>query len=404
MKTIGHSRVFKYYVLMTLIVLLMCFTTGCASSKISRNEAMQYVENYLGIDNYSIDRFSHTNEYSGYAYTVYDKDADIEFDVYGVVGLTGDVVLSFSRGIYDNYALKYLDKINGTLPQTFKYYGNGDNRELISYYGGYVITYSNRAELDEACEKRWMINNALEGKTRDSIPFKFEYVGPDFGGKDVLLSYVMDSSFSEYSGHLFEADYDDDDYVQSLSGLKEEVERNYFTLGYIYNYPDILADLGDDKIEDFADYRAVDVYVVYDIDAAIEARRENVFNKDEFSRLSDNCVAYMSENHAYRLTYGNLYTLLINEGFDVSGDSEDFVVITDDGTNYEFANSFIDTSKLYRRSYYLRDGEMVYTNLDEDIAVGHDLVLELFGIYVDYDHFPCLQRDDSEKNTVGEEK
>ncbi len=385
MKTTRENRVFKHYVLLTLLILVMCFTTGCATSRISRGEVMTYVENNLGIENYSIEWFRHSNKYSKYAYTVYDKDADLEFDVYGVVGLTGDIILSFTRDISDDYVLKYLEKINGSLPNTFKYYGKGDNREIISFYGGYIITYSNRAELDEACEKLWMINNALEEKHKYSIPFIFRYVDPDFTTQDSLMKYVIDSSFCDYSGHIFKEKSDDDKYVQSLSQLKEEVESKYFTLGYVYNNPDILADLGDEDIEDFIDYGPVDVYIVDDIDMVSDDIEENPSNIEEYARLSDGCVAYKSERRNYRITYGNLYTLLVNEGFDVSGDSEDFIVTIPDGSQYEFAKTFIDTNKLNWRSYYMCDGEKVYTDLDEDISVSKALISELFGLYIEFE-------------------
>ena len=377
-----------------MLILVISFITGCASSKISRGEAKTYVEDYLGIKNYSISWFKHTNEYSSNAYSVYDEDADLDFDVYGLVGLSGDYILTFSRDISDNYGLKYLEKIDGSLPESFKYYKNGENSELVSFLGGFEITYSNRTELDEACERLWMINNDLKGKTKYGIPFVFKYDDSkllDDGSGTVPL---IDSSFTDFRGNLLNGDEYNDEYAQSLEQLKTDAETRYFTLGAVYNNPDILADLGDDKIEDFINYRAIDVYVVYDVQLGIDQITGNIIRKDEFSRLSEGCVAYVSENHSCRITYGNLYKLLVNEGFTVSGDSEDFTVTDTEGNTYEFANSFIDTQKQKERTYYLCNDERVYTNLDEEIALNHDLILELFGIYVDYDnHFPCLQRD-----------
>ncbi len=382
----------KILFLLIEILLMLTLFTGCVSTNVTRSEAKNYVENTLGIDNYKVSWFKkNSDDNLGQVWQVYDVDEDLYFDVYGTIRFSADYIIDAYRAIADNYDKKLIEKYTADIPENITYYPKDTNYRFESYLGGFQINYSNLEQLEEGVDYYWNIVERLKHDNVD-LPFIFKYVDPNANSEDKLLHDLPTAQYIEFEGHVGPTEYNKDEFYKSKDDILNDVKESYFLYGLVYVDDNVLADMTNTDVKDIKlKYSNKTVYVVDDIDAAINGLSEGL-------RLSKKCIPLCIERVPCRITYGGLYNLLLEEGYDLSGDHNHYSVSTEEGDVYEFSTDFVDTDRLAQRSYYLKNGERVYTNLDEDIVVDHKIILDCFDLYIDFgDYFQYLNKEARER-------
>ncbi|SDB13478.1 hypothetical protein SAMN02910298_00702 [Pseudobutyrivibrio sp. YE44] len=392
-------------VLICFICFMASVTTGCLSGSATRREAINHVEKKLGLENYKISRVPESTE-NGSSWEVYDEDEDFSFYVYSTLQGSGDIIPEINRVISDDYEAKYVQRLAKDFPDYIVYDESikRDKIHLSHYY--FEINYTNKEELYARCKEFWKISKKIREKGDSRIMFRYRLSTPHDASWDKMYYPPLDYSLGDFYGYIgqeMNADYFDDylEYcnckqIQSMDELIEQVKLKYFTFGYVYQEDSVLSEMTTSDI-DFTveNNELLWVYVVKDLDKALNPdEKKKVYAADgEVTRFCGECLAYEPEHDIHRITYGGLYQLLLAEGFEISGTPEHFTYLSNTGDVYEFSYDFWNDGDGYS-SYYLKNGEQVFTNLNEKNALNHKQILEIFGIYVDFCyHFPYLSND-----------
>ena len=369
----------RFTVMTMLLVLVACLTCGCeALDPVTRSDAKRYVENNLGLKNYSI-KMLPSDEGKGDSFTweVYDKDNDVSFDVYGSITGYGDYIPSFTMGIYDNYSENLYKKKSEELPEGVEYAQHGTDRNIEEKDGFFVVNYTDTESLEKNCNAFWELAKEIRKFSKDPVQFKVKLAIPHDPEIDKIYYPPLDFSMGDYYGQIGQKLNDEQESERSAEDLIGKVKLLYFTYGYTYRIPDVMEEMSDRDVENVLDdnyYRKI--YIV----------------EDGKPREIEDCIEYYPKSGKHRVTYGSMFTILQREGFNVTGTPEHFTCILDNGDTYEFSYDFW-RDRDYYGSYYLKNGEEVQTKATEKSVLTHDEILEIFGLYIDFDGGPYMWND-----------
>ena len=165
----------------------------------------------------------------------------------------------------------------------------------------------------------------------------------DFSGKwDGRWLQVIYVKFDESKYYINNGDvcnYLDIKRGEALKTIKHEL----FDWGYEYHIPEVENEMTEDDIRYFWSIPYHHRIAVYR-----SGSPEDSNNKD-YDIYED---IYINSD----INFGNLYYLLVKEGFDVKGTVEDFTITNLEGQNCQFSYAFAEGGE----TYYLVDGEKVF--------------------------------------------
>lgn len=336
----------RFIVMATALMLIAVILTGCRIIPHSRFNVRQYVFKKYGLWNVSISKESEEKEGAD-VWTVVDKKNDVEFSVTDLFNLGHD-------GYYltDDYEYSLVMNKSDILLDGFDEFECVDNSDNPYYPVKFEFHYKNLADLRKRCAELEEIYRRLS-KMNSEVA--------------VTYSSILDFSFKEdVNNKLPDVDLDDADISFKKSCGKNvgdeiynEIKLYYVWHAYNYQWPVLLDDITEKDIEEMLAYEHM-IHV-------------SVVNADETEELIPDVISY----RCWELTFGSLYLLLKEKGFDVTGYATHYTVLAPSGIEYEFSYDFYDGDGIY----VLADGEKTFLrNYDDDFYISTEEIEEFFGL------------------------
>ena len=312
------------------ICLLVFLLSGCRFHQMNRFEIYSYVHKLTG--RYLFTLSKEKDEDGDFKYwNVHDLKNDMVFHVYDHLSLD---LFYAERAITDDFTYTLVTENIDDLPL-------GDGIEYICEDGNtnwekanyFELTYVDMEDLDEKYERLTKIASVLDKKSKGfEVPYHFEYIG---GESDDYM--VSRPAFN--IGIACERDKADFDALKSKIAY-EDVKYSFLSYCYTYQFlkfQDDIANLTEDEYNRLFYYNGY----IYD----------TVITKDDGESYILPFVAGGYDD----MTIGNLFLLCKKEGLNVTGNPEEFTVISPSGETYQFSYSFVGDF----HPYYLRDGEKI---------------------------------------------
>ena len=285
---------------------------------------------------------------------VYDKKNDVEFNV--IQDVTGSPFATVR--LIDNYDAMLAERYKDEMPEH-------DGIEIVLHEmwketAYFEFEYTNLNELEEKyklIEKCSEYLSEIKSDVKISItanlatPRIKKYKKDGIGG---ILKYTDISPQSTYSD------------IKSGKTL-DYIKKWYFKLGYKYRFPEIEKEMSEDDIREFFSETEVNCAMVYH-----SGDPEDQDNKDY--------VIYDKIYFDGYITFGNLYYLLKEEGFEVEGTLEDFTVQSLDGKSCHFSYEYAGSGEY--GTYYLVDDEEVSCECNY-FKLYKKTIYDLFGLTVE---------------------
>ena len=332
------------------IALLLC---GCMGKYTSVDVKKYLVERGLGYCHVSP---STAGEIDGDNYwNVTDTKNNISFNVTEELheGLFGHRVL------VDNYDAKFVEHYLDEIPD-HEGIEISIPDDMHEEWASFRFEYTNLDELKRKFESIEACADKLDSIKKD---IKI-VIGAKYNSE--RMRFYEENSI----GHI--SDYINNGYICSCEEVKigDQQQRNikrYFDLGYKYHFPEIESEMTEDDIKTYWNEHEDEYVAVY-----LSGDPEDENNKDYRVHKDIHCSGYIN--------FGNLYYLLIAEGFDVEGTIEDFSVYSIDGNLCRFSYDFAGKGEY--NTYYLVDDEVVSCDANY-FELYKTSVKDLFGLNMD---------------------
>lgn len=310
-------------------LMCLCFV-GCQGRVDTKSELNQYLHSN-GYKSCSIEEGPVETGHGDFYWNVYDKTNEIHFTVYQE--LTEDLYGSVE--VFDNYNAKLVEKHIDDFPdhEGVEIYTEAkwDTDPILRF------EFANVEDLEKKCKVVEKCAEYIDTLEKDiHIAVSAKYNSP-------RVEFFKDNSLDDIMGNLdygYGLTYEEIENGELLKMIKDK----YFSWGYKYRFQEIESEMTEEDIKNFGDDSFNSCIAVY------HSGDEDAPNNKDFKVYDD------IYGGGY-ITYGNMYYLLIEEGFDVEGTTDDFTVTNIDGQSCRFSYSFVDDSKY--KTYYLVDGEVV---------------------------------------------
>ena len=344
----------KLLVLMLIVSLFGVCIVACGDSLNSESSVKKYLKDN-GFKNCKIEG-ELVEEDSKQYWNIYDEKNDINFNILQKNSPGGPYASSL---IYDNYDSKLAEKNINEFP-------NHDGVEIITddMWSEAPIFKFEFESLEEYETKTELIKNCAK------------YLAGLKADAEITVSPVYMSERAKLykengAGDIFST-------LESArrcpcseiedGGILNKIKQNYFDLGYYYHFSEIEDEMKDSDIEKFWSNE----YNHYCIAVYRSGNPDDKNNKD-FEVHNDICC------DGATVTFGNLYKLLVEEGFDVEGDIENFTVKDVNGAVCQFSYENVCDGK--NSTYYLVDGEQVSSDINY-FSIDCKTINDLFGLTI----------------------
>ncbi len=337
----------RRFLMAAAVMLAAIFLTGCRISPYSGWDVRKYLWDAYSMWNIKLSKEAEEQD-GKLVWTVVDKKNDVEFHVFD--GTT--YFLWSERVLSDDYEFTLImskkDELLEGYEDKFEIIDTSDNH----YYPVTIqFHYSNLAELRERCDDLEVIYKRLS-KMDKSASVTYESI----------LDFERREFVSQFFGDWVMDDFDIGFKKQYTKGvgndIYEQIKRYYVWQAYNYQWPELLADVTEEDIAWLMSYENM-IFT-------------SIVHEDESEELVPGVISYSE----WKLTYGNLYLFLVNQGFEVSGDPTHYTVVAQSGITYEFSYDFVDDEG----AYILVDGEVTrLENSDDSYYVEVDEIEEFFG-------------------------
>lgn len=298
-----------------LAMLTMSVLSGC-TKKYDRGDIKQYVEETLGLKNFTVSRNYKEvkgpgDDYIDHLWEVTESDGTVFYVLddyaYGTEWVTNSLRNNWSAVHLRKY-LKEADTAGFEIEEP--------DEKYIMASPELTGTYSTRRELTDIVDR---LNKLAVGSELDiDIPYSFKF---DFPGRTIREYERTEADLhgTVSKSKPITSEYTEGCLMHLLLDMREEERLREFTEEEIRSY-------------------------VGSSDQAIGIR-----NADGEWVMEDDLVASM---FSYGISFPTLYEILYRSGYPVTGTKDDFIFTGADGSVYEMSESFIENES----HYYIKDG------------------------------------------------
>ncbi|RKM56357.1 hypothetical protein D6853_06075 [Butyrivibrio sp. X503] len=343
----------KVLLLMLALLAIPLSLCGCMGNYTSVDVKKYLAERGLGYCHVSA---SPAGEIDGEKYwNVTDTKYNVDFTVTEElrVGLFG------SRVLVDNYDAKFVERYLDELPD-HEGVELSIPDDMHEEWASFRFEYTNLDELKRKFEGIEACADKL-----DSIKKNIKIViGPKY--KSERMNFYEENLLGDISDYINNGYICRCEEVKVGDQLKSSIKR-YFDLGYQYHFPEIESEMTEDDIKTYWNEHEDEYVAVY-----LSGDPEDENNKDYRVHKDILFSGYIN--------FGNLYYLLIAEGFDVEGTVDDFSVYNKDGKLCRFSYEFVGKGEY--NTYYLVDDEVVSCDANY-FELYKTSVKDLFGLTID---------------------
>ncbi|SFG79501.1 hypothetical protein [Oribacterium sp. WCC10] len=346
----NQNRIIIYIILILLIGVFIL--TGCGHS--SLEDVYKYVNDMdlgLCIVNPIHKVLESQDEYGpdDWSWTVYQIDTGIKFNI---VDSGTDSILGVQYSLRDDYNECLLDSCEEEFPEY-------DDITYDKLKNEISFSFGNKRELRKRCDEIYDIYSVAHDKYKNAY---------------IRVNCNIENSFTDRYKNTYQQGFvykDDLDYSVNEKRMEDDSIYKYCLMEYCdialnYRLEDVLGELTDDDIRMYMN-RGYTQRIIYILDGTKEDLKNA--KKEVDSELV---------GHSGVMEYANLYYLLKKQGFNIEGTKDDFKVRNTDGKKCEFSYDFSDDDQ--ETSYYLVDGEKIYTRRERYFGLYEEEIEELFGI------------------------
>lgn len=331
-------------------LMCLCFV-GCQGRVDTKSELNQYLHSN-GYKSCSIEEGPVETGHGDFYWNVYDKTNEIHFTVYQE--LTEDLYGSVE--VFDNYNAKLVEKHIDDFPDH-----EGIEIDTESSWRGYPILRFEYTNIEDLEKKFEVVEECAEYIDKLKKDMEIAVVGKYNSPRVEFFKENSIEDFYDYINNGYVCTYLD---IKSGEALKT-IKRELFDWGYEYHIPEVENEMTEDDIRYFWSIPYHHRIAVYR-----SGSPEDSNNKD-YDIYED---IYINSD----INFGNLYYLLVKEGFDVEGTVEDFTITNLEGKNCQFSYAFAEGGE----TYYLVDGEKVFCDTNY-YGLYKGTIYNLFGLTVE---------------------
>ena len=196
----------------------------------------------MGIANYEISWKNSEKEHLN-AWSVYDRDKDVHFEVYPVTYSSGDYIPTFSSGLGDDYSIKLVDKLCEDLPDNIVHMVSKKESNVEQTREGYfMIYYENKEDLVTSCKVFWGV--AEEIRERCEFPIYFQIIRTGNNASENPNHY----EHGNYNGHIGPIRDTDKRYIIDYDDFLNSSLLAYYYYGYTYQDKNVLEEMTEEDI------------------------------------------------------------------------------------------------------------------------------------------------------------
>ncbi|MCR5007888.1 MAG: hypothetical protein K6A76_04830 [Oribacterium sp.] len=284
-----------------------------------------------------------------WSWSVYQVSTGIKFNVVDNATIS---ILGVQYSLRNDYNECLLDSCEDEFPQYDDIYYDKATNEISFSFG-------NKKELRSRCDEIYDIYSVAHKKYKDAY---------------IRVSCRMENPFTDKYKDTYQQGFvykDDLDYSVNEKHMEDDSFYKFFLMEYCdiglnYRLDDVLSDLTDEDIEMYMN-RGYTHRIIYILDGS----------KDDLKNAKKEVDPELV-GHSGIIEYANLYYLLRKQGLDVEGTKDDFNVRNLNGDICEFSYDFSDETE--ESSYYLINGEKIYTRRERYFGLYEMEIEELFGI------------------------
>lgn len=309
-----------------LLMIGTLFCSGCVKDY-TTEDALNYVKKQYNLRHVkALDDGIEQEGSDGYTdtlWTMYDEDYDITFHVLDDVFYGMESVANTLRTDYEDQVFLKMAKTDPNL-EYISEVSDGMNYVCISG------SFKTRNELKQVFVSLNSVYEDLveQGLGDLAIGYQIKYKNP--------LRYTIDRY-----------EIDDGDPSGLMNYLAENdltyFEEKYLRCALDYNFVDSLSEFTEEEINSFIETDE-DVKHILRVD-------------DVGTYLYDDITA---SQYGYGISFGTLYEILVKEGFEVNGDSNQYSFVGVDNSIYEISYSFVEDQWYY----YKKDDEKIRMRVD----------------------------------------
>ena len=358
---------------LTAIVLLLltviAFSLGGCVKKYSRGDIRSYARKLTGRKNLTVSEgYTEIQEdeegYLDHLWTVTDEDSGITFHVLDDYYWSLEAVENRLLDDYDSSVFLSLLE-NGRIPQE-----NGLALKRTDHSGivqaELICSYTDMAELNERYRDLLSIRAALEeaGYPGLKIPYTVKYKNPIRGAVD----YDIDEG--DTSGEIGSIDED------ALAAMR----RGYLVCALDYRFEDALREFDEKEIGDLVNAEST---------VRIYRRKNDGAGTSEKASAEDYYEGVIGSPQYAGISFGTLYELLRQDGYQPEGTPWHYSVKAPDGSRLEFSYDFNDLSgfndsegKLQKGYYYIKNDKKVRMKSYYDNHFSASQIEELTGLRI----------------------
>ena len=344
----------KKIIIATMLSVFSLYFVGCKDE----NHIKVDVDSYLkenGFASCQVEGDCQVADGKKQYWDVYDEENGVHFNVINVTDESGWMG---SQEMYDNYDAKLVEEHVKDLPEH-------EGVEIVtgdmwSENASLEFEYTNLDELEEKYNIVKSCAKYLDDLSSDvEIRVSANLAGPRvdyYKDKtiDGILKYTDVAPLSNYSA------------IKSGETL-DYIKKQYFQLGYTYRFPEIEEEMKSSDIETFFEDKYTNCAAVY-------------HSGDPADETNEDYAVYDDIYTDGTLTFGNLYYLLIDEGFDVEGSVDNFTVQGVDGQMCQFSYGYAGSGE--HGTYYLVDDEEISCDCNY-FKLYKKTIYDLFGLTVE---------------------
>ena len=341
-----------------LILLLLAVSAillgGCVK-KYSRNDIRAYARKITGLKNLTVsEQYEEIMEdeegYLDHLWTVTDEDSGITFHILDDYYWALEEVENKLLDDYDSSVFFFLLDKKKIPPDNRLSLKKTENSGLVQ--AQLVCSFSDLQGLNNCYEDLRSVRAALEeaGYPGLKVPYTVKYNNPIRGAVD----YKIDEG--DTTGDVGSVD----------ENALREMRRNYLLCALDYRFEEALGEFGEDEIDALV-HGETTVRIYKRPPEAADTGGTGTAAAVQYKPSEEEYYEGVIGSPRYLgISFGTLYELLRQEGYQPGGNAWHFSVIVPDGSRLEFSYDFNDLSgyndsrgKLQKGYYYIRDGKKV---------------------------------------------
>lgn len=326
------------HIKLLIVSLCIVFISGCTTDY-DRKDIIEYVEDTLGITNFTVASSSYTIEDNeGYTDNIWDITMNDTGVTFHVIDDFGWGLESVSNYLWDDYNSNVLEYLSDKLP----------NFNYLTYE-----TYVDESDATRAYIEAYFENEEqLLACYNELLDLKECFITLGYPDLSIRYSIKFNHTYRFTNGE-YEDTSGDSTGLTNYEPSYESMKNKYIMCALDYRY-DCVFTLSKQELQEA-------ITLSDDLVAIYKGTKED---KDEYE---EEFITYyydiVCSPYGYGISFSSLYEILLQEGFEVSGEPTHYTFVGLDDIEYEISYSFntyqFDTHIGY---YYLINGEITPMN------------------------------------------